>query len=122
MTRLIPRFLALIIVLACSDSTGPSDVQVRIANLSQFAFESVDVVFPRDSVDYGTVAAHSTTAYQGVEVAYRYALIIVHVSGQEMRLQPIDYVGESELRPGRYTYALNVDVEGRLTLAFQSDD
>jgi hypothetical protein len=42
--------------------------------------------------------------------------------GEELVLQPIDYVGESLLRSGRYTYVLNVTIEGQLTLDFHEDD
>ena len=94
---------------------------IRIANESSFAFESVDVVFPEDSVDYGAIAAHGRSAYREVSTAYRYAMIIVQVAGEELRIQPIDYVGENELPDGRYTYALNVTVEGHLTLEFRDD-
>ena len=47
----------------------------------------------------------------------RYALIIVQVGGEELRIQPIDYVGTPLLEAGRYTYALNLTIEGQLTLA-----
>jgi hypothetical protein len=120
-TRRASQFL-LVVLLGCSDITGPSgNVQIRVANESSFAFQSVDVVFPHDSVDYGTIAAHSTSSYRGVSTAYRYALIIVQVAGEELRLQPIDYVGENELLDGHYTYALNLTIEGHLTLTFRED-
>jgi hypothetical protein len=101
---------------------GPDgDVEIRIANLSSFAFERVDVVFPEDEVSYGAIPAHGTSSYRGVSEAYRYAYIEVQISGEELVLQPIDYVGENTLRPGKYTYLLNVTVEGHLTLGFHED-
>ncbi len=121
-TRRLLALLGLATVLSCSDSTGPrGDIEVRVANLSTFPFASVDVVFPEDSVDYGAVPAHGISEYRRVVKAYSYALIIVQVGGEERRIQPIDYVGEPELRPGRYTYRLNVTIEGQLTLALQND-
>ena len=120
-TRLILGGL-LLAVSGCPAPFGPrGDVHVRIANESAFAFSSVDVVFPEDSVDYGIVAAHGASEYRPVSKAYSYALIIVQVGGEEMRLQPIDYVGESLLSPGRYTYALNVTIEGQLMFEFRRD-
>jgi hypothetical protein len=114
--------LAMLALVACADPTGPSgEIDVRVANLSGFPFASVDVVFPEDSVDYGVVPPHGISEYRRVSKAYAYALIIVQVAGEELRIQPIDYVGESELRPGRYTYLLNVTIEGQLTLALQND-
>lgn len=113
---------ALILFTGCPAPFGPSgDVHVRIANESPFTFASVDVVFPEDSVDYGVVGAHRASEYRRVAKAYSYALIIVQVGGEELRLQPIDYVGESLLSPGSYTYALNVTIEGQLTFEFRRD-
>ena len=120
--RQLLGLLGLIAVLSCAGSTEPSgDIEVRVANLSTFPFASVDVVFPEDSVDYGAVGANGISAYRRVSKAYAYALIIVQVGGEELRIQPIDYVGEPELQPGRYTYLLNTTVEGQLTLALQKD-
>jgi hypothetical protein len=121
-TRQTLHLLGLATALACSDSTAPIDgVHVRVANESSFAFEAVDVVFPEDSVDYGAVPSRGVSEYREVNTAYRYALIIVRIAGDEMRLQPIDYVGETPLREGRYTYALNLSAQGHLTLEFRSD-
>jgi hypothetical protein len=100
---------------------GGGDVRIRIANLSSFPFERVDVVFPEDAVSYGAIPAHGLSDYRDVSAAYRYAYIEVQIAGEELRLQPIDYVGENQLGAGKYTYALNVTVEGHLTLQFQED-
>jgi hypothetical protein len=98
------------------------DVQIRIQNASSFPFERVDVVFPENEVSYGSIRANSASAYRDVSKAYRYAYIEVEVGGEELVIQPIDYVGESLLRSGRYTYVLNVTIEGHLTLDFRVDD
>lgn len=112
----------LLVFAGCPAPTEPSEsVNIRVSNESSFAFSDVDVVFPQDSVDYGTVAAHGVSEYRRVAQAYSYALIIVQVGGEELRLQPVDYVGETELPAGRYTYALNVTIEGHLTLEFRHD-
>lgn len=112
----------LLVFAGCPAPTEPSDgVNIRVANESSFPFSDVEVVFPQDSVDYGSVLAHDVSEYRRVTQAYSYALIIVQVGGEELRLQPIDYVGETALPAGRYTYALNVTIEGRLTLEFRND-
>jgi hypothetical protein len=117
--------IGLLLGLAACDSPllpwVDGDVEVRIANLSSFAFERVDVVFPEDEVSYGAIPANGLSTYRGVEKAYRYAYIEVQMAGEELRIQPIDYVGENLLGSGKYTYALNVTVEGQLTLLFQKD-
>ena len=112
-------------LMACDSSLSPfggGDVHIRIQNNSSFRFDRVDVVFPEDEVRYGSISANSSSAYREVSKAYRYAYIEVEVGGEELVLQPIDYVGETLLRSGRYTYVLNVTVEGQLTFDFREDD
>ena len=115
--------VGLVVALASCDSPfGPTgDVNVRVANNSSFAFSRVEVVFPENEVDYGSVRANGVSEYEPVETAYRYAYIEVEVGGEVLKIQPIDYVGERPLGPGRYTYLLNVTVEGHLTLEFRED-
>ena len=121
--RPLPALAALLVFAGCPAPTEPpGGVNIRVANESSFPFSDVDVVFPQDSVDYGTVPAHGASEYRRVTQAYSYALIIVQVGGEELRLQPVDYVGETALTAGRYTYALNVTIEGHLTLEFRSEN
>jgi len=107
---------------SCDSPFGLSgDVKVRVANNSSFAFDRVEVVFPEDRVDYGSVAANGVSDYAPVETAYRYAYIEVQIGDEVLKIQPIDYVGEEALDAGRYTYRLNVTIEGHLTLEFRED-
>ena len=118
-------FAVLLSLIACDSPLlpwGGGDVKIRIQNASSFAFERVDVVFPEDEVSYGSIRANGTSEYREVSKAYRYAYIEVEIAGAELVLQPIDYVGESLLGSGRYTYVLNVTIEGQLTLEFREDD
>jgi hypothetical protein len=118
--------IGLLLGLAACDSPllpwGGGDVEIRIQNSSSLPFERVDVGFPEGRVNYGSIRANSTSEYRGISTAYRYAYIEVAVAGEELVIQPIDYVGESLLASGRYTYVLNVTIEGHLTLDFREDD
>ena len=122
------RLVGLVLLLGLPGCDSPllpwsgGDVEIRIQNASSFPFERVDVVFPEDEVSYGSIRANSASAYRDVSKAYRYAYIEVEIGGEELIIQPIDYVGESLLRSGRYTYVLNVTIEGHLTLDFREDD
>lgn len=89
---------------------GPgSDVSVRIRNDSARAFDAVEVTFGEGQVvEYGAVPPGGVTEYLPAEHAYRYASITVASGGREFRWMPADYVGESELSPGSYTYALSI--------------
>jgi len=91
-----------------------TDVQVRVSNASAVDFESVRMTLPEDGEhDLGRVPAAGHSAFVTARRAYRYAAFRVRAEGGELVLQPIDYVGERPLAPGRYDYVLNVD-NGRL--------
>ena len=123
------RLVGLVLVLSLPGCDSPllpwggGDVEIRIQNATLFQFERVDVVFPEDQVSYGSISANSASEYHGVSKAYRYAYVEVQIAGEEIKLQPIDYVGESLLKPGRYTYILSTANDGRfLALDFREDD
>jgi hypothetical protein len=94
-------------------------VEIRIKNGSNVDFDRVLVHFPdQREVDYGPVPKGGVTAFQATSRAYRYAGFSVKAGGQELSLQPIDYMGEQELSAGRYTYSLGVD-NGHLTVQLE---
>ena len=96
----------------CTTNSGGSEaggVEIRIANRSDVDFDRVDVTFPADEVSYGAVAKGAASDYRRVKEAYRYALVVATAGGETYRFQPIDFVGETLLEPGRYTYALSTD-------------
>jgi hypothetical protein len=100
-----------VVLLASCNSLGPDSdlVEVRVRNFSTVDFDSVLVRFPKDVHRYGRVEAGQSSAYASVQEAYRYDFVEVWIGGEKYALQPIDFVGESLLRPGRYTYGLTFD-------------
>lgn len=101
-----------------STSTGSGDkVMIRIQNSSPYTMEEVTVGFPEEEIHYGDIRSREKSTYMEVIEAYRYAYIETVVNEKELVLQPIDYVGESLLDPGLYTYELNLDED-----TFHSDN
>ena len=99
--------LALLLGTGCSQVLDDDDVEVRVRNLSAVDFDSVLVRFPRDTHRYGRVEAGKSSSYAEVQEAYRYDYVEVWIGGEKHVLQPIDFVGESLLPSGRYTYGLD---------------
>src|SRR5262245_12004121 len=94
-------------------STTRGQVEIRIKNASGRDFDRVRVVFPdRDEVDYGPVARGGFSAFRSARRAYRYAQIHVKAGDRDFSLQPMDYVGERDLSPGRYTYVVRIVGDG----------
>jgi heat shock protein HslJ len=103
-------------------SIGPAPViGVRIRNTSSVDFSDVYAVFPNGKkVHYGPVAAGGTSKYEPVLEAYSYTSLTVKAGGRTYVYQPVDYVGESVLPNGQYSYALNL-VGSRIDLTLEHD-
>ena len=95
---------------ACTSANGKTGgLEIRVANRSDRDFDRVDVTFTSDKIEYGAIPKGGVSAYKPVKEAYRYAKIDIVANGETFTFQPIDFVGETLLEPGRYTYALNID-------------
>jgi hypothetical protein len=111
MKNMLLFLLLLMGVTACKKDAdaAPDGVLIRVRNASPYAFESVYVNTSGGENTYGQVAAGQSSDYKLFANAYSYAYIKVSANGQEVVWQPIDYVGEKPLEPGRYTYVLGID-------------
>ena len=101
------------------EATKP--LMIRVHNSSDRVFDSVSVSFPEQIVEYGVVGVDSSSEYQTISEAYRYAYVQVMVGGEAFVLQPTDYVGEALLSPGEYTYVLDIR-GGELWLDLAEED
>lgn len=102
--------LFFILLLSCSsDDQLSGDVEIRIKNTSLIDFNDVLV----NTKEFGDIDAGEFSSYQPFELAYRYDYIELKSDGETYILQPIDFVGETPLSPGQYTYQLDIlDLSG----------
>lgn len=120
MRNIVILIFSVFIFTACTDRDDEvSDVQIRIKNNSSINFERV-VVGDQDHVHLD-VAPDSFSEYLGYETAYTYAFIEVNSGSATYLLQPIDFVGETPLDIGFYTYELDVTEAGDVLLNFVRD-
>jgi len=102
-------------------SASPPKIEIRLRNESGHDFQQVRVRFPGTAeVNYGAIANRSESEYHGTARAYRYAQVVANTGEKELSFLPMDYVGEQELEPGRYTYVLRVQ-NGALTIELHRD-
>lgn len=91
-----------------------SNVLIRIQNNSDKDFKEVIANFPGNSntepqeVDYGTVKSGENSGYISVQLAYRYVGITAITSEDTLKIEPTDYLGETPLDPGEYSYDLDL--------------
>ena len=97
---------------------------IRIENDSISMFNQVRINPDDNETMFGDLAPGETSAFKPFEKAYRYAQVKLVIEGKEYILQPIDYVGETPLENGKYTYIIGVgDLESPygLTIDLRED-
>lgn len=109
----------------------PDEVRIRVSNVGTVSLRKVVVIFPGRAGDsqreqYGDLAPGQSSDYRAVGLAYSYAYVEALAGGVPVKLQPIDYVGETPLEPGNYTYTLEAVSESsdgaeRLDLKLRRD-
>ncbi len=108
--RIALAIVATAAMAACGNPfSSDSGTEIRLRNAS--TFELTDVTFAPGSprLEFARIAPGATTEYRTVDGAYRYGYLDVLVDGTRRVLQPIDYVGESVIGEGRFTYVITID-------------
>ena len=98
----------LLLAVGCS-SGDDAEVYIRLENVSAHNYENIIVRISNNPLDYGNLGTGEVSEYQMVTKAYRYAYVELEINGKMYILQPIDYVGESTLSSGYYTYQIDAE-------------
>jgi hypothetical protein len=103
-------YLLLFLLLgACGLHDGrPNGVFIRVENNSDVNFKVVTVQSGSSEQYFGDVLSRSASDYREFEKAFRYGAIWLQAEGRDFSLIPIDYVGETPLRNGFYTYRIGL--------------
>lgn len=122
---LIYLFAFLIIFSSCSEEDNNNEIQLRLSNSSSFDYKNITVNTTTGNVNFEDINSGEITQYKSFTKAYRYAFIQLEIDGSIYTIQPIDYVGETPLSYGKYTYKINAsdsnDQYGRLSLTLVKD-
>jgi hypothetical protein len=111
-------FLLLVmgILLSCSNDTTSdtiipqtSSVQIRIQNASPNKFENIIVNTYNKDTNFENLNSNQKSAFKIFDVAYRYAFVQLQINGKTYTIQPVDFVGETPLENGNYTYKITVN-------------
>ncbi len=112
MKKIFILLFTIVIFYGCSsteDTNEPKDLQIRISNVSEFNYENINVNASGEMVEFGNLNSNSNSEYKTFDLAYRYAFVEFKIDGETFTLQPIDYVGETPLENGKYSYKINVN-------------
>ncbi|MBP7463876.1 MAG: hypothetical protein KA793_06015 [Bacteroidales bacterium] len=119
MKILLKTILLLIIpaimgISGMSCDTENNSVFIRLRNTSGSDYTSVVLNTSFANVGFGDLTSGTTSDYKEFSVAYNYAFVELFIDGSVYTLQPIDYVGETPLKNGHYTYEIDAgDATGR---------
>lgn len=115
-------FLILLVLFTagCSDRDDElGGVQIRIKNVSSITFDVVQV--GAEDRLHNNIGPDEYSGYLEYETAYTYSYVRIISGADTYVLQPIDFVGESPLPLGFYTYELNISEDGNVQLNFVAD-
>ena len=107
----------------CGILDPSGEVEVRVRNGSARSFDEATLILPKGPLIHLDLEPGEETLYVAVSKAYRIASAEVVMGQDTARAQVIDYVGETPLKPGRYTYIFRVyeGVPPHLGLEFEKD-
>lgn len=94
------------VVTACSQEQGKTNLRFR--NISTYDFCNVVINPSSGYTNIGTIMKGETTCYRAFETAYHYGYIHLSINGKEFSMIPTDYVGETPLGAGNFTYLVDI--------------
>ena len=104
MKKVYVLFLVGLLIMGFNcDNDLASEVEIRLKNVGMSTYTDIKI---GNNHTYDDIAPGETTDYQVYEEAYRYAYVSLEVNDEVYILQPIDFVGETKLENGKYTYEL----------------
>jgi len=127
MKKILLLLISIATLIGCSndDSNNTSEINIRLSNVSPFDFQNIAVDTSTGITNFENISAQEKTAYKTFQTAYRYAFVQLEINGEIYILQPIDYVGETPLENGNYTYQIDAndtqEQYGRLSLTLIVD-
>ena len=120
MKKIVVLIVLATILFSCKkDEAGC--LLIRIENISDFKYNNILVNTGGGEKDYGKLASGKKSVYKSFESAYQYAYVEFEADGEIYKIQPFDYVGETPLANGKYTYQLYLNEFGESSLMFVED-
>jgi hypothetical protein len=127
MKKLLILTIAVTVFFGCSKNSGTntSEVYIRLSNMSEYNFKNIVVNTSTGNVDFENIDSGQMSQYKNFETAYQYAFVELEIEGRIHTIQPIDYVEETPLEDGYYTYQIDANDSqeqyGRISLTIIED-
>lgn len=111
MKRILILIISISLLIGCSsdDDNNAFELNIRLSNVSQYDFQNIVVNTTTGNTNFENIRSQKMTGYKTFETAYRYAFVELEIDGKTYTIQPIDYVGETPLENGNYTYVIDAN-------------
>ena len=109
MKKTIILLITIATLFGCSKDNENNEVKIRLSNVSQYDFQNIVVNTTTGNVTFENLSPGQKSEYKEFDKAYSYAFVELEIDGETYTLQPIDYVGETLLENGNYTYQLDAN-------------
>ena len=110
MRKILVLIISISTLFSCSsDDNNATALNIRLSNVSQFEFQNIVVNTSTGNTNFENIGSQQKTSYKTFQTAYRYAFVELQIDGETYTLQPIDYVGETPLENGNYTYQIDAN-------------
>jgi len=93
----------------CNSDDDDNKTNIRVLNSSDYDFCNVVISTTGEGRNHGEIKSGENTCYREYDKAYRYAYVSLMIDGEDLVIQPIDYVGETPLGIGYFTYHLDIE-------------
>ena len=111
MKKIFILIISISTLMSCSndDDNNTSELNIRLSNISQYDFQNIVVNTSTGNSNFENISSEQMTNYKTFQTAYRYAFVELEIDGETYTLQPIDYLGETTLENGNYTYEIDAN-------------
>lgn len=114
-----------VLVIGCSSEDSNAEVYIRLSHVSAYDYQNITVNTSTGPLDYDNLCSREISKYKVVTKAYGHAFVELEIAEETYTIQPIDYVGESTLSSGYYTYQIDTndttEQYGRLSISLVED-
>lgn len=108
--KIVIIILTVLFNFSCSKEDETNEVYFRLSNVSEVDFENTTY----NDINYGPLKAGEKTEYILFKNQYSYGAVSILINGKDFGWQPMDYVGESLLEDGYYTFEYSFDVDEQI--------
>jgi hypothetical protein len=102
-------------------NTDLSKANVRIKNETGIALCQVELTMDTKVAHYGALVHMQTSGYMAYDKIYKFAFVKAYIPNDSLQFQPIDYVGETPLVAGLYSYILKRGSGKNLLIELRKD-